>query len=180
MEETAIERALLYIEPGPVVLVTTFDGVKNNVMTISWTIAIDFAQRIVITTGEWNHSFKALMETGECVVCIPSASMIETVVRIGMVSGADVDKFAMFNITPVPAKNVKAPLIGECIACLECKVADYIEEYGFIVLQVVRVAENPDCTDKRLVHARGDGTFVADGETYNCRELMHAKLPPGL
>ena len=118
MEETAIERALLYIEPGPVVLVTTFDGVKNNVMTISWTMAIDFAQRMVITTGEWTHSFKALMETGECVVCIPSASMIETVVRIGMVSGADVDKFAMFNLTPVPAKNVKTPLIGECIACL--------------------------------------------------------------
>ena len=25
-----------------------------------------------------------------------------------------------------------------------------------------------------------DGTFVADGKTYNCRELMLSKLPPGL
>lgn len=180
MKESAIERALLYIEPGPVVLVSTFDGEKNNVMTISWTMAIDFAQHIAITTGEWNHSFRALVETGECVVCIPPASMIETVVRTGTVSGADVDKFALFNLQPLPAKKVKAPLIGGCIACLECKVADYIEKYGFVILQVVRVVENPDCTDRRLLHARGDGTFTADGETYNCRELMSAKLPPGL
>lgn len=109
MKEAAIELALLYIEPGPVVLVTTFNGVKNNVMTISWVMAIDFAQRIVITSGEWNHSFRTLMKTGECAVCIPPASMIETVVQIGMVSGADADKFAMFNLTPLPAKNVKAP-----------------------------------------------------------------------
>lgn len=180
MKESPIERALLYIEPGPVVLVSTFDGRKNNVMTISWTMAIDFAQHIVITTGEWNHSFRTMLETGECVVNIPSASMIETVVRIGMVSGADTDKFAMFNLTPLAAKEVRAPLIDGSMACLECKVSDYIEEYGFIILQVVRVVENPDCADKRLVHARGDGTFVADGETFNCRELMLAKLPPGL
>lgn len=52
MKEVPIEKALTYIEPGPVVLVTTSDGKKNNVMTISWTMAIDFDQHIVLTTGE--------------------------------------------------------------------------------------------------------------------------------
>lgn len=180
MKEAKIEKALMYIEPGPVVLVSTFDGKKNNVMTISWTMAIDFAQDIVITTGAWNHSFTTMMETKECVVCIPPASMIETVVRIGDVSGASVDKFEMFGLTALPAKTVKASLIDGCIACLECKVVDYVERYGFVVLHVTRVVENPDCLDKRMVHARGDGTFVADGESFNCRGLMADKLPPGL
>ena len=89
MQEVNIEKALTYIEPGPLVLVTTFDGLRNNVMTISWTMAIDFAQHIVLTTGPWNHSFNTLMEQRECVVCIPPVSMLETVVRIGMVSGTD-------------------------------------------------------------------------------------------
>lgn len=180
MKETSIEKALTYIEPGPVVLVTTFDGEKNNVMTISWTMAIDFDQHLVLTTGEWNHSFGTLMRTGECVVCIPPAEMLETVVRIGMVSGADTDKFKRFHLNPLPAQTVHAPLLDGCIACLECKVTDYIERYGFVVLKVTRVVENTRCQDLRMIHARGDGTFTADGASFNCRELMESKLPPGL
>lgn len=180
MKEVKIEKALTYIEPGPVVLVTTSDGKKNNVMTISWTMAIDFDQHIAITTGDWNYSFGTLMKTGECVVCIPPASMVETVVRIGMVSGADTDKFGMFRLTPLPAKTVGAPLLDGCMACLECKVEDYIEKYGFVILRVTRVVENPDCPDKRILHAKGDGRFTADGETFDCRDLMAEKIPPGL
>lgn len=37
LKETDIEKSLYYMEPGPVVLVTSFDGKKKNVMTISWT-----------------------------------------------------------------------------------------------------------------------------------------------
>ena len=94
-------------------------------------MAIDFAQHIVITTGEWNYSFRAIMNTRECVVCIPPVTMLETVVRIGDVSGADIDKFNMFSPTPLPAVTVNASLIDGCIACLECKVVDCIEKYGF-------------------------------------------------
>ena len=169
MAEVAIERALTFIEPGPVVLVSTFDGHRNNVMSISRTMAIDFSQHIVITTGEWNYSFRAIMNTRQCVVCIPPVTMLQTVVRIGDVSGANIDKFNMFGLTPLPAVTVNAPLIDGCIACLECKVVDCIEKYGFIIMKVTRVTVNPDCHDRRMIHAIGDGSFVADGETFNCR-----------
>lgn len=180
MKEIKKEKALTFIEPGPVVLVTTYDGEKNNVMTISWTMAIDFAQHIVITTGPWNHSFETIMRTRECVVCIPNASMIETTVKIGMTSGTDTDKFKTFGLTALPAKYVQAPLIAECMACLECKVVDYIEKYGFIVLHVERVIKNEQSQDHRMFHAVGDGTFVIDGEKEEHRQLMAAKLPSGL
>jgi len=180
MKEVEKERALTFIEPGPVVLVSTFDGKKNNVMTISWTMAIDFAQNIVITTGSWNYSFGTILATQECVICIPPANMLETVVRVGMVSGREVDKFKDFELTPLSAKYVKAPLIGECVACLECKVVEYIERYGFIILHVERVVVNETLKEYRMIHAVGDGTFVIDGEKANLRELMKEKLPPGL
>lgn len=180
MKEVKIEKALTFIEPGPVVLVTTFDGKSNNVMTISWTMAMDFAQHIAICTGEWNHSFGTMMRTKECVVCIPPAGMVETVVKIGMVSGADTDKFAKFGLEALPAGTVQAPLIAGCLACLECKVVDYVDKYGFVILHVTRVWENPDSKDRKMLHAKGDGRFVADGEVFDCRNLMEAKLPPGL
>ncbi len=63
MESLNIGRAFTLIEPGPVVLVTTNDGQKNNVMTISWTMVLDFAAGFAITTGPWNHSFAALQQS---------------------------------------------------------------------------------------------------------------------
>lgn len=180
MKELPKEQALTFIEPGPVVLVTTFDGERNNVMTISWTMAIDFEQHIVLTTGAWNYSFRALMQTRECVVCIPPAPWMEKVVQIGMVSGEDEDKFSKFHLTALPAKHVKAPLLEGCIACLECKVVDYVERYGFVVLHVERVLTDETVPDRRMFHAVGDGTFIVDGEHKNFRTLMADKIPEGL
>ena len=59
------------MEPGPVVLVTTRDGGKNNIMTISWTMVVDFTPLFAMTTGPWNHSYAALRKTRECVIAIP-------------------------------------------------------------------------------------------------------------
>lgn len=74
MKEAALSRALTWIEPGPVVLVTTH-GERDNVMTVSWTMAMDFAGHVALATGPWNHSYFALRRTGECALCIPPASM---------------------------------------------------------------------------------------------------------
>jgi flavin reductase (DIM6/NTAB) family NADH-FMN oxidoreductase RutF len=70
MRPLRLAKAFTLIEPGPVVLVTTRDGGRNNVMTISWTIVLDFTPRFAITTGAWNHSFRALQRTRECLANI--------------------------------------------------------------------------------------------------------------
>ena len=180
--KTDLARSLLFIEPGPVVLVSSFDPdkKKSNVMTISWTIALDFAHHIAICTGAWNYSYDIIIKTKECVVAIPPSDMAETVVKIGAVSGKDVDKFKKFKLTKLEAEKVKAPLIEECVANLECKVIDVVEEYGLIILEVVNVWENQDIKDPKLFHAFGDGTFVADGKKMNLRKLMKNKIPDGL
>ena len=68
MKELPIEKAFMLIEPGPVTLVTTAAGRKKNIMTISWTLVMDFTPKLVFVTGAWNHSFHALMQTRECVI----------------------------------------------------------------------------------------------------------------
>ena len=40
MKEIEISKAFTLMESGPVVLVTTNDGNKNNIMTISWTMVM--------------------------------------------------------------------------------------------------------------------------------------------
>ena len=179
MRTLKLSKAFTLIEPGPVVLVTTFDGKKNNIMTISWTMVLDFAPRLALATGSWNHSFQALRKTRQCVIAIPTVDMLDAVVGIGTCSGADTDKFARFHLTPLPARKVQAPLIRECWANIECKVVDFVRRHNIVVLEPVAAHMTPGRTDARTLHAVGDGTFIADGRRLDRRKAMAGKLPPG-
>ncbi|MCL1075113.1 flavin reductase family protein [Shewanella dokdonensis] len=180
MRQLQLSKAFTLIEPGPVVLVTTHDGQHDNIMTISWTMVLDFAPRLAITTGAWNYSFAALQENKTCVIAIPTVDMIDTVVGIGMCSGADTDKFAKFKLTPVPARIVDAPLIKECRANIECKVVELVEAHNIVVLEAVAAYVEPAHKEHRMIHAVGDGTFIVDGELIDRRRMMAAKIPYGV
>ena len=180
MRPLKLERAFTLIEPGPVVLVTTRDGARNNIMTISWTMVLDFAPVFALVTGDWNHSYAALKKHRECVLAIPGADLLDQVVGIGTCSGADTDKFDRFGLTPLPGKVVKAPLIGECLANIECRVTGMLGKHNIVVLEGVAACVNSKREERRTLHAVGDGTFVADGATFDRREMMASRLPPGL
>lgn len=180
MDEFPLDKAFTLLEPGPVVLVTTHDGTKPNIMTISWTMVVDFTPLFALTTGPWNYSFSALRNSRECVLAIPTLDLLDTVVGIGTCSGADTDKFAKFRLTPVTGAQVKAPLIQECLANIECKVVDLVKKHNIVILAGVAAYYDGLRKEKRTVHAVGDGTFIVDGRTLGRREMMRAKLPPGV
>jgi len=180
MERMQISQAFTLMEPGPVVLVTTNDGKKNNIMTISWTMVVDFTPKFAITTGPWNYSYAALQKSKECVVSIPTVDLIDKVVGVGTCSGANTDKFKKFGLTPVKGKHVRSPLIKECLANIECKVIEIVKKHNIVVLEGVAAYIDPSRKEKRTVHAVGDGTFVVDGRKLNRREMMLSKLPEGI
>lgn len=175
-----ISKAFTLIEPGPVVLITTNEGEKNNIMTISWTMVMDFSPRFAITTGPWNYSYNAIRDSKECVIAIPTVDLIDQVVGVGTCSGVDTDKFEKFGLTPIKGRHVGAPLIKECLANIECKVIDIVEKHSIIVLDGVEAYFDDSREEKRTIHAVGDGTFVVDGEKLDRREMMRSKLPVGV
>jgi len=180
MERMQISKVFTLMESGPVVLVTTNDGKKNNIMTISWTMVIDFTPKFAITTGSWNYSFFALCKSKECVISIPTVDLLDKVVGVGTCSGADTDKFEKFGLTPVKGKHVGSPLIKECLANIECKVIDFIEKYNIVVLEGLAGYIDNSRKEKRTIHAIGNGTFIVDGRKLNRREMMFLKLPNGI
>jgi flavin reductase (DIM6/NTAB) family NADH-FMN oxidoreductase RutF len=141
---------------------------------------MDFTPIFAITTGEWNHSFEALRKNRECVMAIPTVDLLDKVVGIGTCSGADIDKFAKFALTPVQAKLVRPPLIQECLANIECKVTDIIKKHDIVVLEAVAAYIDTTREEKRTVHAVGDGTFIVDGCNMDRRKMMASKLPSGV
>ncbi len=180
MRKLKLSKAFTLMEPGPVVLVTTHDGQKDNIMTISWTMVLDFTPVFAITTGEWNHSFAALRENKECVIAIPTVDLLDKVVGIGTCSGTDTDKFAKFKLTPVQGKVVRSPLIKECLANIECKVIDIVKKHNIVVLEAVAAYIDTARKEKRTVHAVGDGTFIVDGRKIDRRKMMASKIPVGV
>jgi flavin reductase (DIM6/NTAB) family NADH-FMN oxidoreductase RutF len=68
-----------------------------------------------------------------------------TVVDIGNCSGDEVDKFEKFGLSPLPAQDVGPPLIGECLANIECRIADdsMVETYNLFLLEALRIWIDP-------------------------------------
>lgn len=180
MRQLKLGKAFTLMEPGPVVLVTTRDGQQDNIMTISWTMVMDFTPVFAITTGEWNHSFAALRKNRECVIAIPTVDMLDKVVGIGTCSGADTDKFARFKLTAMQGKVVRAPLIKECLANMECKVIDILKKHNIVVLEAVAAWLDVARKERRTLHAVGDGTFVVDGRRIDRKKMMASKIPHGV
>jgi flavin reductase (DIM6/NTAB) family NADH-FMN oxidoreductase RutF len=101
------------------------------------------------------------------VINIPTVELAETVVACGNTSGRSVDKFKAFGLTPVAAACVKAPLIAECYASLECKVRDakLVAKYNFFILEVVQAWIDPARKRLRTIHHQGEGEFMVAGRT---------------
>jgi flavin reductase (DIM6/NTAB) family NADH-FMN oxidoreductase RutF len=174
MKKRAFPLAKVYglLEPGPVVLVSTAHKGKANIMTMSWHTMMEFEPPLIgcVISGR-NASFDVLKATRECVINIPTLELAKQVVGIGNCSGQAIDKFARFGLTPVAASQVRAPLIDECYASLECRLADarLVNRYNFFILEVVEAWVDRSVKKPQTLHHRGNGEFVVAGETIRLR-----------
>jgi flavin reductase (DIM6/NTAB) family NADH-FMN oxidoreductase RutF len=165
-----------FLEPGPIVLVSSAHKEQTNIMTMGWHMVMEFSPALVgcLISGA-NHSHELIRHSRQCVINIPTVDIAETVVKIGNTSGRDIDKFEEFGLTPRPGTHVRAPLIEECYANFECTLADagWVNKYNVFVFEVVKahVATSPKVP--KTIHYRGDGEFMISGEeTRKYRKLF--------
>ena len=175
MRNLPLAKVYQLLEPGPVVLLTTAHNGRANVMTMSWHTMVDFEPPLiacVVSNGD--YSFAALRKTKECVIAIPALKLASKVVQVGNCSGRDVDKFEKCGLTPVPSKRVAPPLIVECFANLECKVADtsLVNRYNLFILEVIKAWIDPTQRNPKTIHHHGNGKFVVDGKTIELKSRM--------
>jgi flavin reductase (DIM6/NTAB) family NADH-FMN oxidoreductase RutF len=168
-----------YLEPGPIVLVSSRWRDETNIMTMGWHLMMEFTPALVgCVIASSNHSFSLICRSGDCVINLPTTALTDVVVGIGNTSGAEIDKFSHFGLTAVPASAVKAPLISECHASFECRLHDgaLIEKYNFFIFEVVRahVARAPK--HPRTLHYTGDGVFMVSGKIISRRSQFRPEL----
>lgn len=168
-----------YLEPGPIVLVSSRLRDETDIMTMGWHTVMEFTPSLVgCIVASGNHSFQLIRKSRECVINLPTAALTDIVVKIGNSTGAEIDKFAAFGLTALEASKVGAPLIGECHANFECRLHDdaLVDRYNFFIFEVVKahVARAPK--HPRTLHYTGDGVFMVSGKIVSRRGLFKPEM----
>ena len=168
-----------FLEPGPIVLVSSAWKGERNIMTMGWHMVMEFSPALVgcLIAGS-NHSFELIRRARECVINVPTVELADEVVGIGNCSGATVDKFSRFRLTALPAAKVKAPLIAECYANLECRLHDgrLIDRYNVFIWEVVKAHAPAAPKYPRTLHYHGGGVFMRAGKILNCRHKFRPDM----
>ncbi|AHG63034.1 flavin reductase family protein [Advenella mimigardefordensis] len=174
-----VSEARRYLEPGPIVLVSSHWQGRHNIMTMGWHCILEFAPSLfgcIISSG--NHSFDMIRKSSECVINLPTTALTDIVCRIGNCSGSSVDKFSAFGLTASPAEQVSAPLIDQCHAAFECKLHDdvLVDKYNYFIFEIVKahVATRP--AHPETLHYTGDGVFMVAGRIISRRSLFSKVL----
>lgn len=157
-----------FLEPGPIVLVSSAWKGENNIMTMGWHMIMEFEPSLIgCYIWEANYSFHLIRKSRECVINVPTVDLAKQTVGIGNCSGRDLEKFAEFKLTPVPGEKVAAPMIKECYANFECRLVDksLIKKYSLFVLEVVKAHVAVAPKFPQTIHYRGDGLFMIAGPT---------------
>jgi flavin reductase (DIM6/NTAB) family NADH-FMN oxidoreductase RutF len=168
-----------FLEPGPVVLVSSAWRGERNIMTMGWHTVMEFEPSLVgCVISSANHTYQLIGPSKECVINIPTTELARTVAKIGNCSGRHTDKFKKFKLTAAPAERVNAPLIAECYANLECKLSDglMIGKYNFFIFEVVKAHAPRAPKYPKTIHYRGGGQFTVSGRSLDLRRLFRPEM----
>lgn len=173
-QQFPVEKVRRYLEPGPIVLVSSAYKGKRNIMVMGWHTVMEFSPSLVgCIISSANYSFDLVRRSRECVINVPTTALTDKVVGIGTTTGAEIDKFEHFGLTAEAADIVGAPLIRECYANFECKLFDdrLVDKYNFFIWEVVsaHVAASPKHPE--TLHYKGEGTFMVAGKIIHRRKL---------
>lgn len=176
-------EAYRLLTPGCVVLVASQKAGKYNVMAASWQMPISKRPPLVaVSIGRERLTAGYIQATGAFTINIPGYNLLSKVHYCGTVSGRNVDKFGASGLTPIPGQNVAAPLIGECLANVECRLWDTCDggDHYIFVGEVVAAVAAPQYFENQwrfsggkesfLLHHLGRSAYVVAGTLVNVLE----------
>jgi len=177
------ERVYRPVYPSPAALITSVDAQgKPNIITLGevFNLSIRHPTIVGIAIAPARYSHELICASREFVVNLPTSKILDQVMQCGSMSGRDgVDKFEATGLTPLPASEVKPPLIAECPVNVECRLLD-VEQIGdHDLFKGLAVAEHIDedlLDDQgRLMPERLDFFSMIRGHFFAQGERLHPK-----
>jgi len=143
---------------------------KPNITTLAWAMPTSINPPLIaISLAPTRHWHLLIEESEDFVVNIPTLEILQAVYACGSLTGRSFDKFKKTNLTPMPAKKVKAPAIRECVGHVECTVEDKFRtgDHTIFVGKIVEAyadqgvfAESYDLKKARMLFHLGGNNFA--------------------
>jgi len=179
-QQVELAKSYLLLNHGPVTLVSSAQGGRQNVMAAAWAMPLDFdPPKVAVVIDSQSYTRELVEGSGEFVLNIPPRAMAGLVLAVGSTSGREVVKFARLGMVTHPASQVGAPLIDGCLGWLECRLiaeAGPQLRYDLFVAEVVAAWADPDVfnndrwtfTDngQRTIHYIAGGNFFVTGNNF--------------
>jgi len=170
-----VESFYRVLAPRPTIIVTTVSSKGEvNAAPFSFTMPVSVNPPLIAVASVLrHHTYQNLEETGEMVVNIPTADILNQLWVTGEKFPEGVNEIEKAGLTEVASLEVSPPRIRECLAHMECKV-EFTQECGdhqLVVGRVVRVSAREDAIKeglldvelmKPLLHLGGKDFVVGD------------------
>ncbi len=174
-----VHKVRRYLEPGPIVLVSSRWRGKANIMTMGWHTVMEFTPSLVgcVISGA-NHSFD-MIRNSRRVRHQPADDRADR--RRGghrQLLGRGGRQVREVRADAGDGRAVKAPLIEECHANFECRLHDdaLVDKYNFFIFEVVKAHVAPSPKHPETLHYTGDGVFVVAGRGRDKRALFRPEM----
>ena len=132
---------------------------ESNIISVSFCMPVSKEPpSIACAIGRNALSYSLIEKCNEFAINVPPKELKKEIYYCGFHSGRDVDKFKETGLTACPAKKVKAPIINECVAHMECVVYQKIMT-GDKALFIGEILEA--YADESLVNGAITGEFAA-------------------
>ena len=172
--EVPLNKAQWIIEPGCVVLVTSGNTERRNVMTFSWQTPINCSSPclVLLVIHHERYSYELIKENKELVINVPGEHLLDQTQLAGVLTGWKTDKFAETGLTPVPAAKVAPPLIDQCAGHLECRVVDIYEmdPHDLLICEVLHASADSDLFDGKWIPEKFSTLHYLGGTSYGIME----------
>ncbi len=161
------------VVPTPVWVVGTYDGEgRPNAMTAAWGgICCSQPPCIAVSLRRATYTYGNIVARKAFTINVPSETHSREADYIGLVSGKNVDKFAVAGLTSVRSSLVDAPYIGEFPLVAECRLLHTIEIglHTQFVGEILDVkAEDSVCDEKGYVDIKEVRPILDEPEINTC------------
>ena len=158
--------------PVPVVLVSSGDKDKANIITIAWCgVVCSKPPLLSISIRPSRRSHEIINGSGDFVVNIPKEELLDKIDFCGVVSGSTTDKFKACGFTKLPSSDIASPIIKECPVNIECRVIKSLAlgTHDMFIGEIVAVHADRDILDKNgnIDYKKAGPVVYNNGEYWN-------------
>ena len=159
-------------EEGVLLVTVGADG-NPNVMTIGWGMLGEVWYRpiFLVLVRPSRHSYSRMEQVSDFTVNVLPRELSAAAGLCGSVSGRDRDKFQEAKLTPAPGREVRSPVIKECVVHYECRTVHRVDMVPDALAQSIRQQFYKDGDFHRIFF----GEIVSSYADENALERLSAK-----